>query len=120
MAVRSDTSSTSASLPPRLAGLGARQLARLTSWPVVLVASIAVVLFLAFYSLPNYPLTWFDEGSHMHVPKTLILRGVYADYSSDGFRYYGPTVGVGPTVMLPIAASVWAFGIGLLQARLVM
>src|SRR5437763_16215386 len=119
MLVQSDPSETQAALAPRLATAGAGPLARLTAWPVV-AASIAVVLFLAFYNLPNYPLTWFDEGSHLHVPKTLILRGVYADYSSDGFRYYGPTVGVGPTVMLPIAASVWAFGIGLLQARLVM
>ncbi len=82
--------------------------------------AIAALLFLALYNLTDYPLTWFDEGSHLHVPKTLVRFGVYADYSSDGFRYYGPTVGVGPTVMLPIAAVFRIFGIGLLQARLVM
>jgi hypothetical protein len=80
----------------------------------------AVVVFLAFYNLTDYPTTWFDEGSHLHVPKTLVRFGTYADYSSEGFRYYGPTVGVGPTVMLPIAAAFQIFGIGLLQARLVM
>ncbi len=79
-----------------------------------------IILFLAFYNLPNYPTTWFDEGSHLHVPKTLITMGVYADYSSDGFRYYGPTLGVGPTVMLPIAAIFRLLGIGLLQARLII
>ncbi|MFN3762806.1 MAG: glycosyl transferase, partial [Anaerolineae bacterium] len=82
--------------------------------------AVAVVLFLALYHLRDYPLTWFDEGSHLHVPKTLVRFGVYADYSSEGFRYYGPTIGVGPTVMLPIAAAFKLFGIGLLQARLVM
>lgn len=82
--------------------------------------AVAAVLFLALYNLTDYPLTWFDEGSHLHVPKALVRFGVYADYSSEGFRYYGPTVGVGPTVMLPIAAAFKLFGIGLLQARLVM
>jgi 4-amino-4-deoxy-L-arabinose transferase-like glycosyltransferase len=82
--------------------------------------ALAVILFLAFYNLTGYPLTWFDEGSHLHVPKTLVRFGVYADYSSEGFRYFGPTIGVGPTVMLPIAAVFRLFGIGLFQARLVM
>ena len=80
----------------------------------------AALVVLAVYHLTAYPLTWFDEGIHLHVPKTLVRFGVYADYSSDGFRHYGPTIGVGPTVMLPVAAAFWAGGIGLLQARLVM
>jgi hypothetical protein len=78
------------------------------------------LVFLSLYNLPHYPKPWYDEGSHLHVPKTLVRLGEYADYSSEGFRYYGPTVGVGPTVMLPIAAAFELFGIGLLQARLVM
>lgn len=86
----------------------------------LLTAAILVLLFLAFYHLTAWPLTWFDEGSHLHVPKTLVRFGVYADFSSDGFRYYGPTVGVGPTVFLPIAAVFKLFGIGLMQARVVM
>jgi 4-amino-4-deoxy-L-arabinose transferase-like glycosyltransferase len=88
--------------------------------PIVTVLAVAVIIFLALYNLTDYPLTWFDEGSHLHVPKTLVRFGVYADYSSEGFRYYGPTLGVGPTVMLPIAAAFRLFGVGLLQARLVM
>lgn len=87
---------------------------------VAKIVGIAVILFLALYNLTNYPLPWFDEGSHLHVPKTLVRFGVYADYSSEGFRHYGPTIGVGPTVMLPIAASFELLGIGLWQARLVM
>jgi len=78
------------------------------------------ILFLFFYNLTDYPKTWFDEGSHLHVPKALVTMGVYADYSSEGLRHYGPTIGVGPTVMVPIAAAFQLFGVGLLQARLVM
>lgn len=81
---------------------------------------VLAVYFLVFHNLTRFPAPWFDSGSHLHVPKTLVKYGVYADISSEGFRYYGPTIGVGPTVMLPIAASFKLFGIGLLQARLVM
>jgi hypothetical protein len=87
---------------------------------IAAMLGIALLLFLALYNLADYPSTWFDEGSHLHVPKTLVRFGVYADYSSEGFRHYGPTIGLGPTVMLPIAVAFWLFGVGLLQARLVM
>ena len=84
------------------------------------VAAVLVILFLALFHLSSYPVTWFDEGSHLHVPKTLVRFGVYADYSSEGYRYYGPTTGVGPTVFLPIALAFRLFGIGLFQARFVI
>jgi 4-amino-4-deoxy-L-arabinose transferase-like glycosyltransferase len=91
-------------------------------WIVVaaVLAWAIIVVFLATYHLDSYPTTWFDEGSHLHVPKTLVEYGVYADISSEGFRYFGPTIGVGPMVMLPIALAFKLSGIGLLQARLVM
>ncbi|MCG8352470.1 MAG: glycosyl transferase, partial [Chloroflexales bacterium] len=85
-----------------------------------LAGLIMLALLLAFVNLPYAPRTWFDEGSHLHVPKTLVQHGVYADISSEGFRYFGPTIGVGPTVMLPIAAAFKFTGVGLLQGRLVI
>ena len=90
-------------------------------WPrLVLLGSLAAVAVLAFWRLDQFPLTWFDEGSHLHVPKAMVRYGVYADYSSEGFRYFGPTTGVGPTVLLPVAGSFAVFGVGLWQARLVI
>jgi len=86
----------------------------------LVVAGVAVLLFFACWKLTDFPATWFDEGSHLHVPKTLVQQGIYADVSSEGYRYYGPTLGVGPTVLLPIAGVFRVAGIGLLQARLVM
>ena len=80
----------------------------------------ALFVFFALYRLSDYPTTWFDEGSHLHVPKAMLQLGAYADYSSDGLRYFGPTLGVGPAVMLPVAAAFKALGIGLVQARLVI
>ncbi|HLF26113.1 MAG TPA: glycosyltransferase family 39 protein [Anaerolineae bacterium] len=93
---------------------------RLTAARVLPVLTGLALIGLALLNLTLYPRPWFDEGSHLHVPKTLVTYGVYADYSSEGFRYFGPSIGIGPTVMLPIAASFKVFGIGLLQARLVM
>jgi 4-amino-4-deoxy-L-arabinose transferase-like glycosyltransferase len=84
------------------------------------ILGLLIILFLAFYNLTRFPLTWYDEGSHLHVPKALVLFGNYVDYSSEGFRSYGPTLGVGPTILLPIALAFKLFGIGLFQARFVM
>src|SRR5579863_2404719 len=92
------------------------RLAILAGW----LGFVVVVLFVATYHLDRYPVTWFDEGSHLHVPQDLVWYGVYADRSSEGFRYFGPTIGVGPTVMLPIALVFRLAGVGLLQARLVV
>jgi 4-amino-4-deoxy-L-arabinose transferase-like glycosyltransferase len=96
------------------------QLNRRTLERAWLAALIALALFLALINLPYAPRTWFDEGSHLHVPKTLVQHGVYADISSEGYRYYGPTIGIGPTIMLPIALVFKLFGVGLLQGRLVI
>ncbi len=99
-----------------MANLSAKQNRKFLWW----ACGALLVYFFAFHNLTRFPSPWFDEGSHLHVPKTLVLHGVYADISSEGFRYYGPTIGVGPTVMLPIAAMFKVFGVGLFQARLVM
>jgi 4-amino-4-deoxy-L-arabinose transferase-like glycosyltransferase len=85
---------------------------------IVMVISVSVVAFLALYNLMDYPVTWFDEGFTLQVPKTLVRFGEYAIYTNGGFYYHG--ISNGPTVILPIAAAFWLFGIGLLQARVVM
>lgn len=92
----------------------------LTRKSVLYFCAIVLMLGLTFFRLTSFPEPWFDEGSHLHVPKTLITHGVYADYGSEGFRYFGPSIGIGPTVMLPLAAVFKVFGIGLLQARVLM
>lgn len=84
------------------------------------ILGLLLIYFFAFHNLTRFPAPWFDEGSHLHVPKNIVTYGKYADISSEGFRYYGPTIGVGPTVMLPVAAAFKVFDIGLFQARFVM
>jgi 4-amino-4-deoxy-L-arabinose transferase-like glycosyltransferase len=99
---------------------GVRQGVGIVRRHILTIVAVVVVFFLVTYNLTEYPLNWYDEASILHVPKALVRFGVYADYSSEGFRHYGPTISVGPTVMLPIAGAFWLFGVGLLQARLVM
>jgi hypothetical protein len=83
-------------------------------------AGLAVVVLCASVNLTRWPVPWFDEGIHLHVPEAIVRFGAYADFSSEGLRHFGPTLAVGPTVMLPIAGVFAAFDVGLLQARLVM
>lgn len=86
----------------------------------VTYAGLAVVVLCASVNLTRWPIPWFDEGIHLHVPKAIVRFGAYADYSSEGLRYFGPILAVGPTVMLPVAAAFKTLGVGLLQARLVL
>ena len=84
------------------------------------IGAFALLALLSVLWLADVPATWFDEGSHLHVPQMLVERGVYADYSADELRFGGPVLGVGPTVMLPIAASFKLFGVGVAQGRAVI
>ena len=50
---------------------------RTTVLLAVVVATLA--LCLGLLNLTLYPRTWFDEGSHLHVPKALILFGLQVE-----------------------------------------
>lgn len=104
-------------LPGRIDYLSSHQRKFLVGW-IVIISIITTILL--FINLSYAPRIWYDEGSHLHVPKTLIQDGVYADKSAEGYRFYGPTIGIGPSIMLPIAASFKLFGIGIAQGRAVI
>lgn len=89
------------------------------SRPILAALSLCIAV-LALYHLTEYPASWFDEGLHLQVAKTLATLGVYGDHTAGGFEYDGAVVNLGPVVILPIAAAFKVFGVGLLQARLVM
>ncbi len=91
------------------------------SWPsLLLVAGIGSLLWLAFFNLGSSPAIWFDEGEALRGPKTLVQFGKYGVWSAGGFLYFGTNISVGPPVLLPIALVFKLFGIGLVQARLVI
>ena len=86
----------------------------------LLVGLLLLGAFLLVYHLDQYPAPWYDEGSHLHVAKNFALNGVYSDFSSEGNRPFGPAVGVGPTVLLPIALLFKVGGVSIPLARVVI
>ncbi len=87
---------------------------------LLLVGLLLLGAFLLVYHLDQYPTPWYDEGSHLHLAKNFALNGVYSDFSSEGNRPFGPAVGVGPTVLLPIALLFKVGGVSIPLARVVI
>lgn len=87
---------------------------------LLLGAAVVVVVLVASHRLDVYPPPWFDEGWYLQVPRNLVEHGEYATRSGDQFRHDDTVLSVSPTVYLPIAGVFHLFGIGFLQARLVM
>lgn len=84
------------------------------------LALAGLVILLNLFRLDTYPRPGFDEGWFLQVPKNLVLYGRYATLSSEGFRPDDTVVSSAPTLYAPIALSFRLFGVGLIQARLVM
>jgi 4-amino-4-deoxy-L-arabinose transferase-like glycosyltransferase len=84
-----------------------------------LVAVVLVALGLGFVHLSRYPQTWFDEGIYLNVSRNVVERHAYFARSADGTRDYAPVVGVGPTVLLPVALALRLGGMSLEAARVV-
>jgi 4-amino-4-deoxy-L-arabinose transferase-like glycosyltransferase len=112
---REVSSASKAAVPPlrRAVGLGATALSTGT------IAVIVISAFLGFWHLDRYPRTWFDEGSYLEVARNIAERGDYVSESADGTRDFAPTIAVGPTVLLPAAASQAMFGPSLTAGRAV-
>lgn len=84
-------------------------------------SAMCLLIFLCLYHQPYYPVSWQDEGFVLQGAMNLARYGKYAMLSSEGFRILDqPLVANGPGVVLPIAAVFSTFGIGLLQARMVI
>ncbi len=90
-------------------------------WEYGVVGMALVVLtFLMLYRLDVFATLRHDEGSYLHVAKNYALHGIYADSSSEGYRFTGPVVSTGPTVIVPIALVYKAVGVSMTAARLVI
>jgi 4-amino-4-deoxy-L-arabinose transferase-like glycosyltransferase len=84
------------------------------------VALLAVAAGLLVPNLDTYPATWFDEGWWLQIPRNLVVHGRYAPLSGGEFRPTDTVVLISPAFYLPVAAAFKLFGVGLLQARLVI
>jgi 4-amino-4-deoxy-L-arabinose transferase-like glycosyltransferase len=90
-------------------------------WNYVAAGSVFLLAaVLAFHNLEYGPRPRHDAGAVMTLARTLAEDGVYAGRNSDGYQTFGAVQSVGPTVVIPMALSFKLFGVGLVQARLVM
>ena len=97
---------------------GARTLSR----RVAACIGLLVVACVLLVNLERYPAPWFDEGIHLSAAALLARDGVYGLPDSRAPRIMDTALltGVGPPVVLPVAAVFWLFGTELLYARLLV
>jgi 4-amino-4-deoxy-L-arabinose transferase-like glycosyltransferase len=81
---------------------------------------IFFVLFFSTYKLSESPQTWIDEGLIIQTSQNLVTQGVYGFQISPGTLISPSFISTSYPVTFPIAASFWLFGVGLLQARIIM
>jgi 4-amino-4-deoxy-L-arabinose transferase-like glycosyltransferase len=81
------------------------------------LAAAVVVAALGFWHLDRVPGTWFDEGSYLLVAQSLAEGGPYAAPGADGTLDYAPIIGVGPTLLGPVALLMALAGDNLQVAR---
>lgn len=87
-----------------------------------LVAIAFAAILLLTLNLTSAPESWLDEGLYLNIARTISEQGVYGMEDGAGIRIMDPASqsGTGPTVILLVALVFKIFGIGLLQARLLM
>jgi 4-amino-4-deoxy-L-arabinose transferase-like glycosyltransferase len=81
---------------------------------------LLLTLWLLLLRQPVLPPPWFDEGINLSAAATLAQSGLYALPDALGPRVLDPAIQTGPTVLVPIAVVYKLFGVGILQARLVI
>lgn len=89
---------------------------RLLVWLVPLL----LVAFLAFYKLSETPPTWMDEGVITQVARNIALGNGHEVQIAPGEYASGSFISTAYPVTVPVALSFKLFGIGILQARIVM
>ncbi len=90
-------------------------------WMFGLVFCLLIAGVFSTYKLSESPKTWFDEGIFLQIARNFSSAGTFALRASPtALVPAGVLATVGFPVLLPISASFWLFGVGLLQARAVM
>lgn len=91
---------------------------KISAFFILILFSVAI--FFSTYKLTESPPTWMDEGVIVQTAKNLAEKGIYGlqvaphKFVSSGF------VTTSYPVIYPVALSFKVFGVGILQARVVM
>ena len=87
---------------------------------VVLLILFGALLSLTLPRLGDVPAPWFDEGLVLQPAKNLVESGQYGIRLGEDVAWFHPAIQTGPTVVAPIALLFRLFGVGFLQARIVV
>ena len=94
------------------ADLNKKGLIKVGFWSII----IFTLLFLLLYKLDDWPSAWWDEGWYLDAARNWIEQG-HLGHFLDG-QPIPPRIPVRFPVLLPIAASMKIFGVGIWQGRL--
>lgn len=81
------------------------------------IALIGYLVIGGIYAFTGY--VGFDEAFNLQMPANLAQHGKYST-TYQGGQAFDPVITTGPTVLLPITLSFAVFGVGIVQARLVI
>jgi len=84
----------------------------------LLLLLIALPLLMLY--LDVYPPIWFDEGYKTNAVRTLVERGVYGTYTTQGYIPFDPGISSGPADIVPLALSFQFFGKNVIHLRFVI
>lgn len=87
-------------------------------WPEALIALLA--LFFCLRELGTFPAAWLDDGFFMVIAKNIAMGKGYSLPVLGTQWTYPFFLGVGPTLLLPPALAIAAFGFSVEAARLPM
>ncbi|NUM53170.1 MAG: glycosyltransferase family 39 protein [Candidatus Hydrogenedentes bacterium] len=88
---------------------------------IALLVSLGIVALATIPRLSVFPHIEPDESHHLIVARNVAVHGVYGSgMPATGFRPFDDYDSVGPTVLLPVAAAIWAFGEPLHSGRVIM
>lgn len=90
-------------------------------WVIGLIICLLIAGFFSTYKLSESPRTWFDEGIFLQIARNVPLsHGYTLRVSPTELVPAGVLSTIGFPLVGPLSASFALFGIGLLQARVVM
>jgi 4-amino-4-deoxy-L-arabinose transferase-like glycosyltransferase len=86
---------------------------------LIVIFTLALVLIPISTLISIHGSINFDEAFLLQAPTSMVKQGTYST-TYDGGQNFDPGFSTGPTVLLPIGLIFKVFGIGIVQARLVI
>ena len=87
---------------------------------LIVAGLFAILLFFSTYRLTESPPTWYDEGIYDQLAENMAVHGTQRMQVAPDTYVSTASVTGGYPFLYPISLAFRLFGVGLLQARIVM